>query len=73
MARKVYLISAAIFLSFPPRYVFFFFSNFISSFFVFTSDINDLTNEPIMSRVYLEVDIEVEVDTSHILSFLEFS
>lgn len=72
MARRVYLISAAIFLSFPPRYVFFF-SNFILSFFVFTSDISDLTNEPIMSRVYLEVDIEVEVDTSHILSFLEFS
>lgn len=51
----------------------FFFANFILSFFVFTSDISDLTNEPIMSRVYLEVDIEVEVDTSHILSFLEFS
>ena len=51
----------------------FFFSNFILSFFVFTSDISDLTNEPIMSRVYFEVDIEVEVDTSHILSFLEFS
>ena len=72
MARKVYLISAATFLSFPPRYVFFV-SNFILSFFVFTSDISDLTNEPIMSRVYLQVDIEVEVDISHILSFLEFS
>lgn len=72
MARKVYLISAATFLSFPPRYVFFFFEFYII-FFVFKSDISDLTNEPIMSRVYLQVDIEVEVDTSHILSSLEFS